>query len=214
MKERMDLVPYLALAGALQPIWLLGGAVVFGTYRAGYEPVAHAISELGQQSSPNAVVWNLVGFGGAATLLLLFALAVRATFGAGWLFRGVLIGAVALYAGAAFSCDAGCPPAPSSPAGILHNVAGLSYFAMTALLPFVAWRTFRTRSEWADLAPLSLATGVLLVALFVLSPLTFGIERQGLGQRVFLAPAGLWSIAVAMRVYRLAAGRVPTRAAA
>lgn len=212
MKERSDLIPYLALAGALQPIWLLGGAIVFGTYRAGYEPVAHAISELGQQSAPNAVAWNIIGFGGAATLLLFFALAIREIFGAGWLFRLLAISAIALYAGASFSCDPGCPPVPSSTAGILHNVAGLTYFALTALLPFVAWRTFRARDEWADLAPLTLAAGFLLLALFVLSPVTFGVERSGLGQRIFLAPAGLWSIVVATRVYRLATGRTLRRA--
>jgi len=61
--QRSRLPRAFALAGVLEPVWFLGGSLVFGALRPGYD-MGHAISELGQQGSTYAVVWNIVGFGG------------------------------------------------------------------------------------------------------------------------------------------------------
>jgi uncharacterized protein DUF998 len=192
----------LALAGAIQPLWILGGALLFGSWRSGYD-ANHAISELGQQGSTNAVAWNLVGFGGAAILYALFTGAIGAALGRGWLWRLVAIQAVAIAGGGTFSCDPGCPPVMSSWQGWAHTVAGLTYFAITCIVPLVAWRTFRGRAEWRSLALVSLMTGVALVALFFAGPVIFGQEHVGLWQRLTIAIDGLWSAAVALQLRRV-----------
>ena len=192
----------LALAGAVEPVLVLGGSVLFGSWRSGYE-VGHAISELGQQGSTNAVAWNVVGFGGAALLYALFAVAIGAGLGRGWLFRVSAVQAVAIAAGGTFSCDPGCPPVMSSWQGWAHTVSGLTYFALTCIVPLVGWRTFRRRTEWRSLAPVSLAAGVVLVGLFLAGPILFGgPELVGYWQRLTLVIAGGWSVAVALRLFR------------
>lgn len=190
----------LALAGALQPIWILGGSLLFGSWRAGYD-VSHAISELGQQGSTNAVAWNALGFGGSALLYTLFAVAISAALGRGWLFRLTALQAVSIAAGGTFSCDPGCPPVMSSWQGWAHTVAGLLYFAVTCIVPLVAWRTFARNAGWRSLAPASLVAGVVLVGMFFAGPF-LGPALVGIWQRVTLLVAGAWAAAVALHLHR------------
>lgn len=191
----------LALAGALQPIWFLGGSLLFGSWRSGYD-VSHAISALGEQGSTNAVAWNVLGFGGSALLYTLFAGAVSAALGRGWLFRLTALQAVSIAASGTFGCDPGCPPMMSSWQGWAHTVVGLLYFAVTCIVPVVAWRTFRRRAPWRSLAPASLVAGVVLVGLFFAGPFLFGPELVGIWQRLTLLVAGAWATLVALRVHR------------
>lgn len=202
-------VPFFALAGLLAIIWILAGSVVFGALRAGYD-ASHAISELGAQGSQNAAVWNVVGFGGTAVLYALYAVAIAAEFGRGWLYRLTLVQVVAIAGGGLFSCDPGCPPAMTSWQGWGHTVAGLSYFAVTCVLPLVAWRVFRSRGEWGSLAPISLVAGIVLVGLFLVGPFLFGAELVGFWQRITLVLVGAWTAVVALRWSRLQRDNVPT----
>jgi hypothetical membrane protein len=192
----------LALAGVLQPIWFLGGSLLFGALRPGYEPLRDAISELGEQGASNALLWDVGGFGGMAVLYALYAAAIQAEFGAGLLFGLVALQAIATAGSGLFSCDAGCPPVALSTSGSLHIVFGLSYFLITTLIPFVAWRQFRARADWRSLARISLWTGTLLAALFLVGP-SLGVDRVGAWQRADLLLAYAWQIAVAIRLYRL-----------
>ncbi len=202
-------VPFFALAGLLAIIWILAGSVVFGALRAGYD-ASHAISELGAQGSQNAAVWNVVGFGGTAVLYALYAVAIAAEFGRGWLYRLTLVQVVAIAGGGLFSCDPGCPPAMTSWQGWGHTVAGLSYFAVTCVLPLVAWRVFRSRGEWRSVAPISLVAGIVLVGLFLVGPFLFGAELVGFWQRITLVLVGAWTAVVALRWSRLQRDNVPT----
>jgi hypothetical protein len=197
-----------ALAGPLAHIWILGGSVAFGALRAGYD-ASHAISELGAQGSQNAAVWNVVGFGGAAVLYALYAVALVAAFGRGWLYRLTLVQVVAIAGGGVFSCDPGCPPAMTSWQGSVHTVVGLTYFAVTCVLPLVAWRVFRTRGEWRSLGPISLVAGIVLVGLFLVGPFLFGAELVGFWQRMTLVLVGAWTAVVALRLSRLQRDNVP-----
>lgn len=206
MNEKARIPSVFALAGALQPIWFLGGSILFGSERPGYD-ATHAISELGQQGSTNAIAWNVLGFGGSGVLYGLFASAIGVAFGRGWLFRMTVVQAVLIMAGGVFSCDTGCPPVMLSWQGWAHTVVGLSFFAITSLLPLVAWRTFRRRARWHALATFSLIIGLTAVGLFVVGPFVFGADRVGLYQRITLGIVGVWAIAVALRVYQAGFGR-------
>ena len=188
------------------------GSAAAGTLRPGYD-ATHAISELGQQGAAYAIAWNVAGFGGAAFLYALFALAIREALGSGWLFRVTILQAVFLAASGAFGCDPGCPPMMSTWQGWAHTVVGLIYFALTCVSPLVGWRTIRARPEWRSLAPLSLATGLVLMGLFFGGPFLFPAAIVGVWQRITLATAGAWTAVVTLRLWQLAspvAARPPT----
>ena len=181
-------------------MWLLGGSVVFGLLRPGYG-LTHAISELGQQGSDNAVAWNVVGFGGVALLYMIYSVPIGAAFGRSWFYWMTIIQALGTAASGLFSCDPGCPPVMVTWQGWGHTVAGLTYFATLTLIPFAAWRTFRSRSNWRGLSRFSMVIGGVLVGLFLVGPL-FGAELVGLWQRTTLLVAGTWQVIVALRLYK------------
>lgn len=191
-----------ALAGILQPLWLVGAALLLGATRPGYDPLRDGISELGEAGAPTALAWNLGGFGVVALLHATYALAIRSAFGTGWLFRLTVLQATLIAASGVFRCDPGCPAVPATPLMLLHTLVGLSYFAVTVAAPLVAWRTFRRRPEWRALARWSLAAGGLLVLLFLIGP-ALGADRVGVWQRATLLTAGAWQASVAFRLLRL-----------
>lgn len=197
--------PSLAFAGALAPVWLVGMSAIFGSVRLGYDPT-HAISELGQQGADNAVLWNATGFGGMATLIALFAFALRATIGDGWPFRLMLAQALFVVGGASFSCDPGCPPMMATWQGWGHTVFGLAFFATASVTPLVMWRTLRSREGWTDVATWSLVIGLVLLALFVAGPFVFGAERVGIYQRVSLATLAVANAVLGARCWRVLHG--------
>ena len=205
----------LAFAGLLIPIWFLGGSLVFGALRLGYDPLVHAISRLGEQGGGNALAWNLVGFGTTGLLYLAFALALLRGLGRGalgaWLAGLTAVAGLALLASGKFSCDPGCVDVPVSTDAWLHDVFGLLYFAVLAALPLVGWRAFAARDDWRGLALPSLFVGLLLVALFFASPILFGPSRVGLGQRLFLIAAFAWQAVIAIRLLQLPTSELPTQ---
>ena len=200
--RRLAPIGAFALAGVLEPVWFLGGSIVFGGLRPGYD-MGHAISELGQQGSAYAVVWNVAGFGGAALLWLLYAFALGAALGRGWLFRLTAFQALTMAASGTFGCDPGCPLVMSSWQGWTHTAVGLSVFAVTCVIPLVASRTFRPRAEWRSLASVSLIVGVVLVGLFIAGPIVFRADQVGYWQRLTLLIAGAWQAAAALRLWRV-----------
>lgn len=190
-----------ALAGIVQPVWFLGGSALYGTMRPGYD-VTHAISELGEQGAPGALLWNLLGFGIGALLLLLFSGAVRSALGGGWPFRVLALQAVFLAASGAFGCDPGCPPVMSSWQGWAHTAVGLIYFALACAAPLVVWRALGSRERWRAMAWASLAAGIVLVGLFFAGPIVFGPGLVGVWQRITLLVAGTWMAIFAVRLWR------------
>jgi len=191
----------LALLGALPIVWILTVSAVFGAQRPGYD-ATHAISELGQQGSANAVAWNVLGFGGVALLYAVYTFPIAAEFGRKWLFALVILQMITTAGSGVFSCDPGCPPVMSTPQGWLHTVFGISYFLVLGVLPLVAWRVFRQRAEWRSLASISLIAGLLLIAFLFIGPIVLGAERIGIYQRTMLIVGGAWAALFAQRLAR------------
>ena len=94
MRSQRRLLPWFALAGALEPVWLFGFSIALGLLRPDYEPLRDAISELGERGAPNALLWNLGGFGVVALLYAAYSIAVQGWFGSGWLFRLTVLQAI------------------------------------------------------------------------------------------------------------------------
>ena len=207
MNVRHRFLPWFALAGALIPVWMLGGSLLLGLSRPGYEPLRDAISELGERGASTAPFWNIGGFGIVALLYAVYALAMRAGFGIGLLSGLTAMQAVFIAASAGFDCDPGCPPVPVTATMTGHIIVGLAYFAIATVLPLVAWRAFRRRPEWISLARPSLAVGLVLLALFFVGP-TLGENRVGIWQRTSLLVAYVWQVVVALRLYALLRGPV------
>jgi len=183
------------------PIYFLGAATLLGLSRPGYDPIRDAVSALGAVDVAEPLVWQLGGFAVSSVLLAVFTVAVWAEFGAGalaWL-TGFI--AFAIEVSAVARCDSGCPMVPQSGWMLVHMLAGLSAFVGFGLLVFAGWRTFRGRPGWSDLARPSLVLGIALVVLFAVGA-TFGEERAGLGQRIFLVPFFAWLAYFGWRTYR------------
>jgi hypothetical membrane protein len=178
---------------------MFGLSISLGLLRPDYQPLRDAMSELGERGAPNALLWNIGGFGVLALLYAGYAIAIRAWFGSGWLFRLTLLQAIFIAASASFNCDPGCPAVPQSGTMLGHMIAGLVYFAVTCVLPLVASRTFTARAEWAGYARPSFLVGLVLVTFFVVGPL-LGQDRVGVWQRTTLLVAYAWQIAVALRL--------------
>jgi hypothetical membrane protein len=191
----------LALAGPAAPFWILGASLAVGATRPEYNPVRNAISELGATGCESPLLWNVLGFGVTAVLLAIYAALVWEAVG-GWMF-GLAAAQATFVAGAGiFRCDAGCPQVSTTTTGWLHTFFGGGFFAMTTVLPFVAWRVMKKKVGLQRLAPASLATGMALAIWFFSGPL-LGHDRVGLWQRVFLLVFAGWQTAVALGLRRV-----------
>lgn len=193
--------PRLALAGVAMPIWFLAAATLLGLSRPDYDVIRDPISALGAVDVAEPLVWQIGGFAVSSVLLALLTVALWAEFGVGSLVWLVAIIAFGFEVSAVARCDAGCPPVPPTHWMLAHTIAGLGIFVCFVVLVFAASRVFRARPGWSDLSKPSLVLGCILVVLFVVGP-TLGVERAGLGQRLFLVPFLAWLAVIGWRTYR------------
>ncbi|HET9649020.1 MAG TPA: DUF998 domain-containing protein [Microlunatus sp.] len=203
---------WAGLAGAVGGLWFLGFSLILGLARPGYDPSHDAISRLGEQGSAMPILWNVGGFGVMAACYAVYATAIGSEFARGWFFWATVLQAVSIAGSGVFSCDLGCPAASTSTSGQLHEVFGLSYFAVTCLLPLVAGLTFRRVARWRVAAPVSYVIGVVLVALFLVGPFLFGAAHIGLWQRLVLVPALGWQVGISVRLHRVQLKRLAANA--
>lgn len=183
----------LALAGALEAAWILGLSLLLGLLKTGYDPTRDPISRLGEQGSLPPLLWNVGGFAVAALLCALYAIGIADRFGWKAFALATLAQSVTIGGGAVFSCEHGCTP--------VHNGFGLTYLAITCLVPFIAAWSFRRRDGWRRTMRGSLIVGALLVALFI-AALFVGGDRLGLWQRLVLFPALGWQAWISIRIDR------------
>jgi hypothetical membrane protein len=186
----------LAVCGIIAPILYVMLIIVEGLLRPGYSQVSQAMSELGQNGTPNATLQdaNFVIDG-----ILLIALAVGLhkgiNQGAGSRIGPALMavfGSANILVGTLF-------PLPSP----FHMPVGVIGFVAMIIAIFAFSRRARRDNQWHGYGSYSLATGVLSVAIFVFIILTGqGILAAwfGLLQRIFAAPLLLWIGVMSMRL--------------
>jgi hypothetical protein len=203
--------------GLVAVVLYVGGWLVAGAVRDGYDAREQAISELFELGAP----WSSRGpltFGllvsGVAFLLLAPALH-RALPGRGRLGPAlVVLAGVGTLGVLAAPCTAGCPGFGATPTDTWHVItAGLGYGALASAPLAFAWRL---RVSAPTLARWSTIIGGTSVVLFVVHVSGIVPVATGLQQRVFNTAADLWYVLVAVWLLRHApvgpAGAGPTEA--
>lgn len=181
----------------------VGGWLVAGMVRAGYDPRQQAISELFELTAPWAsrglVVAGLV-LSGLAFLVLAPALH-RTLPGEGWLGPLlVVIAGVGTLGVVAAPCSPGCPGAATTPFDRWHTImAGAGYTALVLAPLAFGWRLRRVEPR---LAAWSLVLGGGAALLFGVYALGVVTTAPGLQQRVFNTLADAWYVLVALWVLR------------
>ena len=181
----------------------VGGWLVAGLVRAGYDPRQQAISELFELAAPwssrGLVVAGLVGSGLA---FLVLAPALHRTLpGEGRLGPLlVVIAGIGTLGVVAAPCSPGCPGAATTVFDRWHTImAGTGYTALVLAPLAFAWRLRRAEPR---LAAWSLAIGGGAALLFGLYAAGAVAASPGLQQRVFNTLADAWYVLVAVWVLR------------
>jgi hypothetical protein len=189
--------------GLVAVVAYVGGWVVAGLLREGYDPRDRAISELFELGAPwGSRAWLVVGLALSGVAFLVLAPALhRALPGSGRLGPVlVALAGVGTLGVLAAPCTPGCPGFGSSTTDTWHVLtAGLGYSALaTAPLAF-AWRLRRT-TPW--LARWSAILGGVGSALFLVHVAGLVPTATGLQQRTFNTIADAWYVLVTVHLLR------------
>jgi hypothetical protein len=181
----------------------VGGWLLAGVVRDGYDPREQAISELFELSAP----WSsrglvVVGLALSGVAFLVLAPALHRTLpGEGRLGPVlVVLAGLGTLGVVAAPCTPGCPGAATTAFDLWHTImAGAGYTALVLAPLAFAWRLRRAEPR---LAAWSLALGggaALLFGLYVAGLVT---AAPGLQQRVFNTLADAWYVLIALWVLR------------
>ena len=181
----------------------IGGWLVAGWLRAGYDPREQAISELFELGAPWASRgWVVVGLLLSGAALIAFGPALdRALPGRGRLGPSlVVIAGVFTILVVAAPCSPGCPGTGTAWNDTAHTItAGVGYVSLVLAPLAFAWRL---RAVAPRLAAWSLALGALALTGFVVRYLGVVPRWPGAQQRLFNTVADLWYLIVAMHLLR------------
>lgn len=173
----------------IAPVWFLVALLAFGAVRPDYSHLTKAVSELGVFGAPNALAWNVVGFGAVGVLIVVFAWGL-------WRQTGMRLAAVLVaICGIGFAA-AGIPADMSDMhAGTtrLHILASLVSFAgFAAAIPAVGWALWKKGRRWFALAAITL--GVAATASVLMRETSM---PPGLAQRISFLASLLWIALIA-----------------
>ena len=181
----------------------VGGWLVAGMLRAGYDPSQQAISELFELGAPvvsrSLMVAGLLLSGLA--FLLLAPVLHRMLPGAGRLGPLlVLIAGVGTLGVTAAPCSPGCPGAATTTFDRWHTIAaGIGYTALVLAPVAFAWRLRRAEPRLARWSVLVGGGAAMLFGAYVVGAVT---TLPGLQQRVFNTLADAWYVLVAVWLLR------------
>lgn len=186
-----------AVCGMIAPVWFLFALLAFGALRPEYSHATKAVSELGAWGAPNALAWNVLGFGVVGALVMVFAWGLwNAT--SSWpaaLFVG--LSGLGFAAAGAFPADLNDLEALSTK---LHILASLASFGAFACGVFVVGWVFWQRPSWRRWAYVSLAVGVLGIVSVLLQATEM---PPGLVQRITFLSYLLWVAVLGAAVWKV-----------
>lgn len=185
----------------------IGGWLVAGLVREGYDPFEQAISELFALGSPwSSRGWMVAGLLLSGIALMVFGPALhRGLPGRGRLGPALVVVAgvfTLLVVGA--PCSAGCPGAGTAWNDTAHTItAGVGYLALVLAPLAFGWRL---RHVAPDLSAWSWAIGGAALVAFAIRYLGVVPHWPGFQQRVFNTLADLWYLVAAVWLLRAGPG--------
>lgn len=189
----------LSLGGVAGAVNFAAMLILFSALTPGYNHLTQGVSELGMSNAPQALLWNLLGFGLVGVLILVFALSLYLEFNAtrSGMFISALTGISGLgYVGLGiFPAAIGFQPSTST---TLHTImVMLSFFSFIAAALVFAF-SLRHDSFWKHWAIFSVVMGAIGL-------LSFAIPRSiplGVSQRIGLGANFLWLLIMGYALYR------------
>lgn len=193
----------IALLTGVGVVMYVGSWLVAGLWRAGYDPMTQAISELfeiGGQSGPRMLM--VVALAVTGVMLMAFGPALH-TLAPG---HGLAAPVASVVAGVGtllvpvFPCTAGCPGFGTTTTDSLHLVAAATgYIALIATPLLTAWRVRdhdRGFARWS-----TILGGVALVGFLIGATAEF-VSVGGLIQRGYNTVADLWFVLAGLHLAR------------
>jgi hypothetical membrane protein len=181
------------LCGVIAPVWFLVALLAFASLRPDYSHLTKAVSELGVVGAPNALAWNLLGFGAVGALICVVAwgLWTRCGFRLAALF--IALSGLGFAATGAFPADMSNMQSSATQRHILASL--VSFGAFVAAVPAVGWSLWTTRRRSAALAATAFGIAAILSVLLRETDMP-----SGLAQRINFVAYLLWIALVAIAV--------------
>ena len=182
--------------GLLAPVLFVAAIGLFGAMHPGYSHLTKAVSELGARGAPHALAWNVIGFVGVGTMIVVFAWGLFRSTGSWSALGWVSISGIGFAASGVFPADMNDL---ASPLSRLHMMASfLSFGAFLAGAFMLSWRLAR-RPGWR---PAAVASGIIGMLAFVTMPLRELDVPPGLAQRITFALYFMWIAVLALALWR------------
>jgi hypothetical membrane protein len=169
--------------------------VLFAALRPDYSHLTKAVSELGAVDAPNALGWNLLGFGAVGVLVVVFAGGMWAK--RRWWLASLLVAlsGIGFAATGTFQADMGDMNAQTTQLHILASLVSLGAFAVA--IPTLGWTLWTTGQR-------RFAAGV--IGFGVAAILSLGLRETsmppGLAQRINFMAYLIWIAVVAIGQFR------------
>jgi Protein of unknown function (DUF998) len=206
--RRSTVMRFLLTCGVVGPPLFVAAILIEGATRPGYSAVRNHASQLGLTSLGWMQQANFLIYG---ALVLAFAIGLRAALGRG---KGSVAGpillagyALALIVAGIFPTDPGngYPPGVATPPhptthGMIHGGAGGIVFVTLTAAIFVLSRCFAGQPGGRQWGVFSRATGLVVLAFFIMSVGPWFPSMLGLLQRVAIIVGWCWITVLAARL--------------
>lgn len=201
---------YLGIV-ALAWFWL--ATVIFGALRPGYSHVVNEISELGVMGTPNAVWWNVLGFGVTGVLAAIVGGTIAGSIGREPSIAAKIARVLLVIAGLGIAAQ-GVFPAEmvngvvdiGSPSTRAHFLSGLATGVAWLLGVLALVGPMRRDATWRGLY----LANIVLAGLTIVASLTLrGLLDAGLAQRIGNAIFMVWYVLMSMKLVGLDGRRAP-----
>jgi hypothetical protein len=212
MKERPMALRLLLGCGAVGPLLFILVFLIEGATRPSYSAWHHMVSSLSQGEQGWMQITNFIVCG---ILVLCFAIGLRRVLhpGKGSTWGPILLGVfgLCLMGAGIFVTDPllGYPPgAPSTPSvpGAIHVLLSLFVFTALPAACFVLARRFAGDPAWRGWTFYSIATGILVLVLFVATDVVAASTNpnapSGLVQRLTIITGWVWIFLFAFQLLR------------
>ena len=184
-----------AISGFLSGILFWVSYFIFSSIRPEYFHKYKAVSELGSVNAPNALLWNIFGFGFVGVLLCVFAVGLYQSVqgkkafyflflvGFFWLLNGVFPGDF---------------ENKTSTTMILHAIASLGGGLFFVIAVFAYVPSMRASEYWRS----SVMPSVIICIAFIISGFLRSGSAPALGQKIGFLIFFIWVFFMAFKLYR------------